>query len=282
MSAMYGNFQLAIDRASTALQDYGRPIHTERWQGIDISKKPEAEMREVVGWDFQVPMTRITLDQLREQCAPSLPFADVHFEERVCGKPINPGEAWKIWPFGHSAKTFLDEKGRFTVNYMERFWAGDYFGDTPIEGETSLLTGIRGKHYGDLGSIVKLMAEQPLTRQAWLPIYFPEDTGAGGRVPCSLGYHWMMRNGFLHCHYPIRSCDFYRHFRDDIYLAVRLTMWLHEQLIALDPMTWKKVELGRYSMWIGSLHVFVNDYQKLFGSAPSTKKVHLDAPPSQR
>ena len=282
MSTMYGNFKLAIDRAATALQDYGRSIHTERWQGIDISKRPEAEMREVVGWDFQVPMTDVTLDQLREQIEPSLPFADVHFDERVCGSPINPGEAWKIWPFGHSAKTFLDENGRFEVNYMERFWAASgTFHDTPEPGQRTFnMTGIRGRQYGDLGSIVKLLADQPLTRQAWLPIYFPEDTGAGGRVPCSLGYHWMMRNGYLHCYYPIRSCDFYRHFRDDIYLAVRLTMWLHEQLIALDRKTWEKVRLGRYSMWIGSLHVFVNDYQLLFGSLP--KKVHLDAPPSSR
>ena len=78
----------------------------------------------------------------------------------------------------------------------------------------------------------------------------------------------MMRGGFLHVHYPIRSCDFYRHFRDDMYLCVRLTLWLLENLSKMDPTTWKDVRPGFYSMWIGSLHVFVNDYAKLFAEQP--------------
>ena len=114
-----------------------------------------------------------------------------------------------------------------------------------------------------MSGIVELMAREPLTRQAYLPLFWPEDTGRKGRVMCSLGYHWIMRNGLLHVHYPIRSCDFYRHFRDDIYLAVRLTIWLLQQLQALNPV-WQKVSLGYYSMWIGSLHIFVNDAKILF------------------
>ena len=73
-----------------------------------------------------------------------------------------------------------------------------------------------------------------------------------------------MRNGFLHVHYPIRSCDFYRHFRDDIYLTVRLTLWLLDQLRLIDMPTWGDVRPGFYGMWIGNLHVFINDYHKLF------------------
>jgi hypothetical protein len=72
-----------------------------------------------------------------------------------------------------------------------------------------------------------------------------------------------MRNGFLHVHYPIRSCDFFRHFRDDIYLCVRLTLWLIEQLAERNPV-WANVQPGFFSMWIGSLHMFINDYRVAF------------------
>lgn len=270
MSALHPNFTVAIQRASDAMRDYSKPVHTQKWQGLDISKRPEAQMREVLGWDFRVPMTGEDLQFYRDDIKPNLPWADDHFAERVCGKPINPGDTWKDWPWANSAGNFTDEKGRFEVNYMERYWAAGKFEDTPTPGTTmERLSGIRGRPYGDLGSIVDLMVKDPLTRQAYMPIFFPEDTGAGGRVPCTLGYHFIMRQGYLHVYYPIRSCDFYRHFRDDIYLTVRLCLWLLESLRARDPQTWKGVRPGFYSMWVGSLHVFVNDYTKLFGKAPS-------------
>lgn len=263
MSTLHPSFITAIERASATLRDSGRPVHTETWQGIDIQGKPEAEMKEILGWDFRVPLSSTELGMYQEQIKPNLPWADDHFNERVCGYPMNPGESWKTWPWTRSASTFLDSKGRFEVNYMERIWGAKPFEDTPMERDHSTLTGIRGAKYGDLDSLIELMVREPLTRQAYLPLFWPEDTGRQGRVMCSLGYHWIMRNGLLHIHYPIRSCDFYRHFRDDIYLAVRLTIWLLHRLQQLSPV-WQKVSLGYYSMWIGSLHIFVNDAKILF------------------
>lgn len=248
------------------MRDYSREVRTERWQGLDISKRPEAAMREVIGWDFRVPMASTSITHYQSEIEPNLPWADEHFEERVCGFPMNPGTAWKTWPFAHSASNFLDSQGRFEINYMERYWAGadKVFDDTPEPGIKSGLHGIRGRPYGDLDSVIELFTREPMTRQGYLPVFFPEDTGAGGRVPCSLGYHWIMRNGYFHVHYPIRSCDFYRHFRDDCYLTVRLTLWLLDRLVEKNPKTWREVKLGYFSMWIGSLHLFNNDYNKLF------------------
>lgn len=257
------NLENAIFDTECYLRDYSNLVHPERWQGIDVSSRPEAKMYELLDWYLRAPILVEDLSLLRQWIKPNIPWADNHFEERVCGYPMNPGTEWANWPWARSAAGFRDARGRFEVNYMERFWASGAFDDTPAEGETSLLTGIRGRPYGDLNNIIELLLREPLTRQAYLPIYFPEDTGAGGRVPCSLGYWWCMRNGRLNIHYPIRSCDFYRHFRDDIYLAVRLTLWLLDQLRQRDP-SWKNVQPGIYSMWIGSLHLFVNDYAHLF------------------
>lgn len=261
---MYDNFDEAIAATNLHMRDTSTLVHTERWQGLDISKRPEAKMYELINWDLRAPMYTEDVDVYRGEIKPNLPWADDHFAERVCGYPMNPGTEWANWPWARSAAEFRDSKGRFEINYMERFWASGEFDDTPFPGDiTPRLMGIRGRPYGDLGSIVDLLAREPMTRQAYLPIYFPEDTGAGGRIPCSLGYFWIMRNGQLNVHYPIRSCDFYRHFRDDVYLAVRLTLWLLDRLREKDP-SWKAITPGIYSMWIGSLHLFVNDYILLY------------------
>jgi len=112
--------------------------------------------------------------------------------------------------------------------------------------------------YGDLGDVIDLLEKEPFTRQAFLPIWFPEDTGVthGERVPCTIGYHFMRRDKFFHISYFIRSCDYIRHFRDDIYLAIRKLMWILDELKKRDPEGWKNVVPGYYSMHIISLHCF--------------------------
>lgn len=203
-------------------------------------------------------------------------WADAHFEERVCGYPINPGHEYKNWPWAKHAE---EHKGQiFNHNYMERYWP-KFAGDSeptykPVDFEekyghlvhgpffkANQNYGIRGK-YGDLNDVVSLMLKDPHTRQAYLPIFFPEDTGDAneGRKPCTLGYHFIIRGNCLHVVYHIRSCDFYRHMVDDIYLTVKLAVWVQEQLAKGGL----NVQLGRLRMNITSLHMFLSDYQLIF------------------
>jgi thymidylate synthase len=123
-----------------------------------------------------------------------------------------------------------------------------------------------GGPYGDLMDVVRLLVQEPLTRQAVLPIFFPEDTGNRnpGRKPCSLLYQFRMREGRLHVYYPLRSCDFVRHWRDDVYLTIRLLLWVIEKCREIDPALWGKITPGRFVMYCGSLHIFKNDYIGLF------------------
>jgi thymidylate synthase len=126
------------------------------------------------------------------------------------------------------------------------------------------MTGIRYP-YGDLDDVVSLLAREPYTRQAYLPVWFPEDTGAvhGERVPCTLGYHFILRDNQLHTFYPLRSCDFLRHFRNDVYFAVRLTQWVRDQVLMTCPKSnevyWTGVTPGNLTMQIVSLHIFEGD-----------------------
>lgn len=270
-------FTHAIAVAQNSLGLLAKLVHTEKWQGVNIESKPEMATYEILNYSLVTPVWTDNLVLLAEDIKPNLPWADKHFEERVCGGPINPGVEWANWPFGKSAATFL-ENGKFNHNYMERYWpkyagligvptktAEDYLAELNEGVTTKPPRGIYHK-FGDLRDLVNQLAKEPDTRQAYLPVWFPEDTGVvhGSRVPCSLGYHFIMRDGFLHCNYYLRSCDFVRHFRDDIYLTVRLMLWILQECGKKNSI-WKTVKPGLLTIHITSFHLFKADYQPLFG-----------------
>lgn len=261
---MYHNFDTVIKTLSDRLVDLAYPIKTEKWQGIDLSDKPEYQMRELLNQSFscRVPSN---LEELIEAVKPNLPWADVHFEERISGMPDNPGESYKIWPFYKLDDKVRTENTKFSHTYMERFWP-KYAGETiPYTGKARSdhpidlpNIGIR-YDFGDLQDVINLLIKEPLTRQAYLPVWFPEDTGVlhGGRVPCTIGYHFIIRGGYIHIVYQLRSCDFIRHFRDDIYLACKLLNYITHKLNFTD------LKIGTLTMHITSLHCFESDYQIL-------------------
>ena len=278
---LFSNFDEAIRQAGYQLQFRSNLVHSARWQGSDISDKPEMATHEVAHCSFGVQLDQIEdLDVYRNNIKPNLPWADDHFLERVCGSPINPGIEWRNWPYGKSAERFLDDNAQFNHNYMERYWP-KLAGRLPASWDAEAFEqnvknasamgncmmpnqGIRYE-YGDLNDVVELLLEDPFTRQAYLPVWFPEDTGGGSkRAPCTIGYHFMMRENLLDINYEIRSCDFVRHFRDDLYLTTRLLLWVLDRCREKDN-RWKNISPGKFYMQIGSLHVFRNDYQMLFG-----------------
>lgn len=266
---LFPNFAVALSSLKTSMIEQSFEVHTEKWQGMDISKRPEATMRELLFQSFQVLMRGDEPEHYVRDIEPNLPWADQHFEEeRVSGHPINPGETWKVWPWGHSADKFRTEGEQYNHTYAERYWpkCAGYTKEgklTPEDSKSFKRRGIR-YDYGDLQDVVDLLKREPYTRQAYLPVFFPEDTGAvhGGRIPCTIGYHFLMRGNVLNVVYQIRSCDFYRHLRDDIYLTVRLLLWVLNQLRNRDPF-WHGVAPGMFIMHISSLHIFVNDWRLL-------------------
>ena len=259
------------------------PIARAKWQSIDVSSKPEMAVHELRNVAISVPLHGEDLDRYRADILPNLPWADNHFEERVCGQPINPGVEWANWPFAKSADTFR-EGGLFNHNYMERYWpkwagllshptktAVDFFhpeiNATPWELEgTPARRGIRHE-YGDLVDMCNKLLRNPTTRQAVLPIYFPEDTGHDERQPCTLLYQFVMNpdTKTMDVFYPMRSCDYIRHWRDDVYLTVRLLLWVLNWLRERDA-EWKNVRPGEFCMFITNLHIFRNDWSMINAS----------------
>lgn len=243
-----------------------------RWQGLPIDQS----MIEVFDTFFRVRMPQTPSGALTD-CDPDMPWAEEHFKERIYGdpkakedpqfehfgRPTNPGVTFKDWPYYKEGS--YREGGIFSHTYQERFW--------PFNDDMSRKTGLRYS-LGCFQDVVNHLYEHPDSRQAYFPIWFPEDTGVRhkGRVPCSLGYLFSFRDGYLHLSYDLRSCDYIRHFKNDIYFAIRLAQeFLRRMKIreanskTVDPngISWSKVCLGTLTFHITSLHIFESDQYEL-------------------
>lgn len=220
------------------------------------------QFRELLGVSFSV-MVRNNIEGWQHVIKPNLPWAEEHFLERVSGQPLNPPPSHERWPFAVNANATHIHANAFSHSYPERFWPkwanggrlipgdGEIFDDTFLKHE-----GIRFE-YGDLNNLLSILRRNPMSRQAYLPVWFPEDLTAadqGERVPCSLGYHFLNRGGTLRCTYYLRSCDFVRFFRDDVYMAGRLLQWVAEKL---------GIPTGYLTVHIVNLHCFEGDLDKL-------------------
>ena len=235
-------------------------VDVGEWQ----SQKVDMPMRELLHVAFEMYVPEDSED-LAKVTGARMPWAEDHFKERVRGEPLNPSpsEAW--WPFRRKKgdTTNADHKSEgaaFSHTYPERMWPKHAAGSDDMT-----RTGIRFA-YGDLHDVVEQLTRSPNTRQAYLPIWFPEDTGAvhGKRVPCTLGYHFIIRNGSLDMSYFMRSTDLLRHFQDDVYLAGRLMQWMVDQLNKqYDFWTAKPeaLQVGNLVFHTANMHIFDGDTQ---------------------
>jgi len=250
----FGRFNDVIKWTAQQMYDYSYEVHTEKWQGKEIKHDPKYTMIETLNLSFSCQMSS-DLKEIGEQIKPNFAWADEHFEERVSGLPLNPPPSHVRWPYAQKNNAEFGGLEKFSHTYPERIWP-KFASDIP----NSKMSGIRYE-YGDFNDVVELMSREPFTRQAFLPIWFPEDTGSvtGERVPCTIGYHFIRRGDWVHVVYYIRSCDFFRHFRDDIYLCAKKVFWLIEKLREKDPDNWNHIKPGMLTMHITSLHAWASE-----------------------
>lgn len=225
------------------------PIQRNSWQS-EAAPSPAHELHNVI---FETDVFD-SLTQWQETCEPDLPWAEEHFLERIGGFPLNPPPSYVNWPW-HSkdeATRFIKEGGRFDHTYPERYWpqgTGRWTGNATDPSDWH--------PYGNLMDVVRLLRKDPWTRQAYLPVWYPEDTGSvlGQRVPCTLGYHFIRNGCTLDCNYFIRSCDLTRHYKNDIYLTGRLLQHVVEKVQGKDGYPYA----GKLTVFISNLHLFTAD-----------------------
>jgi len=262
---MYNYFSDVYEKLRRELKA-SRFLRGNTWQGVSVSSRPEMETQELLNATFDLFLPDEDLEGYAKDIQPDTPWADDHFEERVCGVPLNPGVQHARWRLKSSG---FQEGGIFNHNYMERIWPKFAGLQVPLfvaedfqVPSTPPRQGIRYA-YGDLNDVIDLLARDPLTRQAFLPIFFPEDTGAvhRDRTPCTIGWGFIQREKKLHITYFLRSCDFVNHFRNDVYMAIRLGIFVLQKLREREGF-WELVTLGSLHMSITSLHIFrVNQRQ---------------------
>ncbi len=183
----------------------GVPVKTASWQGTNNPP----EMVELVHGGFIAPMYP-TEDEALKQLVDIqyYEWAPIHHQERVGGEPLNPPPSHLLWK-GASESMSKRDPSKFSHSYPERFWEDK-----------------------SLGKLIQLLIKEPDTRQAVLPMFLQKDLDdalEGERVPCSLSWHFMLRNKHLHVMYPMRSLDLAKHFGQDLYFVNALTCWIIKQ-----------------------------------------------------
>jgi len=234
---IYTSFREVMKDIRGAFIERSAKVEVGHWQGLG-----ELPLLELFNYHFTYEIPG-SLRRLKEDIRPNLPWADDHFEERVSRVPYNPAPSYKWWPWWREESEVTQREGeRFDFSYPERIW-------------TPSLPGLM-RPFGNLNNVINLLVERPYTKQAWLPLFFPEDTGNvhRGRTMCSLGYHFIQRDGRFHIFYCMRSCDFIRYFQDDAYLACRMARWVLSELKRKSH-SWRHTALGHLIMHIFSLHI---------------------------
>lgn len=165
-------------------------------------------------------------------------YVRTELADRTADRASNPGNSWKIREDVWSK--FLVEDGRFDYTYSER-----------------LIPYLRKV-------IIPELWNNPDSRQCVIPIFKAMDLNyisGKKRVPCSLNYQFLIREGKVHIIYTMRSCDVMTHFGVDVALA-----WLIKEFVKDELNTAagdKIVESGYLFHNIASLHCYKKDWAKL-------------------
>lgn len=228
---IFRQFPEALGEIKRELKEMGIRVHSQTFQDQYVGDDPAFASLELQNYGYVVSQPKL------EDLKPTQPWADAEFEDRVSGLNLNPGKAWKLRP--EVWEPFMENGVGFSYTYAQRL-AGEFpVMPTQIE------------------RLISNMSRFPDNRNHLLTIWEAADLGrvGGHRVPCSISYHFLKREGKLLMTYQQRSADFVTHFENDIYLAHKLQRWVAEQL------DW---EVGRYTHFVGSLHVFQHDVAEAF------------------
>lgn len=183
-------------------------------------------------------------------------WADAEFNERIIG--LNPGTAWKLRP--EMWEQFLVD-GKFDYSYGERF-------NQTVRYKEEVLPLIQ--------AVAKQLADDPDTRKAILPVYGSfirkevdgllnyerdiDEMDGHKRIPCSMYFDFLIRNGKLNMCYHQRSSDFVQHFGNDVYLAWSLMVLMVKLVNNLKGSDEDEVEVGYLYHTIDSLHAYQKDW----------------------
>ena len=246
---IYSNPRELMSEAFRDVFEMGVIVRPQSMQNKDISGNDDFVTKEITNYSYCLLQVPEKLEHFLFVTDPrSKAWAEAEILERVSdAQTINPGEAYKIredlW------SQFLNEKGEFDYTYHDRL--------NCFEGIEKIITRI---------------VEDPGSRQLILAMWEPSDImfiGGQRRVPCTLNYQFLVREGKIHIIYNQRSADVVAHFGNDIYLAYRLMKYITDEV---NKMVEKPYKYGNLFHNIGSLHAYKKDWDILKTSIDVLKK----------
>lgn len=141
--------------------------------------------------------------------------------------------------------TYNEQLRQFTDDHVLR---GAYGPRLRAWADAGTETGGVGGSVDQLDQVRRELVEDPDTRRAIIELWNPARDHRGHRdVPCTLGYHFLLREGRLEMHTRMRSQDLWLGFCYDIFAATVL----HELMAG-----WVGAELGDYHHHVTSLHLY--------------------------
>ena len=236
---IYQTLYDAVNETARDLKVRGITVECNSYQ----DKKLEGEdryVKELMGVDFRIDKPLLRREKLiqyifkdKQESDRIIKYCKQEIKDRCSGKPLNPGNAYKIrsdmW------NKFLEDSGKFSYQYAERLWTNQQF-----------------------ENVIDILKKDSGTRQAVLSVWnpdkdmIPNKLGGGNRIPCSLNYQFFIRNNALHCIYSMRSNDFLGHHVIDLYCASGLMEYVVKRLKS----TYPNIRVGSLTYVCGSLHAF--------------------------
>lgn len=236
---IYSNLTECYGEVQRDLFEVGEWIEGATYQDKDVEGDPSFDFMELRPYVYSLTGTE-DLDRFIADRELNREWIKAEFNERIgrnFSEPANPGSAWKFR--GEVWEEFLGDDGKFAYTYAERFHPGvNHQLDQPL-------------------TVLAELSRHPASRQAIIQIFdvHKDLTRIGGetRIPCSMFYQLMIRNGAVDLHYVMRSCDFFTHFPYDQLLAIGFQEFAACIL---------NCPIGIFHHIITSLHGFRRDFPK--------------------
>jgi Thymidylate synthase len=250
---IFKNFQEAKGEIARDLKEMGIKVDNAMMQ----DKAGSFPTLELINYGYTVTHPEV------QDLQPTMPWAKREWDDRVAavmGSPSPLGTAWQTradekmdWsefieydgkplPPGISLERMKQlspharlDPMRLAYSYGERFALND-----------------------QVMRVIRELRRNPQSRQLYIAMWDPhQDSERLGsrRVPCSLGWHVMLREGLLHITYSMRSCDFVTHWQNDCWLTLMLLDFICMRT-GNHP--------GRFSQFINSFHVYEKDVADVF------------------
>jgi len=243
MTRIYNNWHEAIREVERDLYEMGTKVHPPTMQDKDVKDDEDYSTMELVGYDFRVTDPSRGLREAIEYVGLNpdqiLKYIELEVQDRIYEPAVNPGSSYKVRP--EIWEEFL-HGGQFSYTYSERLW---------------------DQREAVKRELNRRLDSRQLIMSMWNPSVDPYRVGGVARIPCSMYYQLIHREGKLNMIYTMRSSDVLTHWIVDMGCAYGM---LVEMCKAWNDPTQPECnttfEPGYVHVFHGSLHAYKKDMDK--------------------